>query len=223
MRWLLFLGVVPVAAAFQAFQEPAPLQGDPARGRRVFIRKQCVECHAVLGSGGKVGPDLSQVGKGRSFYELVGQLWQHSPRMIESMADKKVKWPTFKIREMADLISYLYYLNYFGKPGDYKKGKKAFTEKACALCHSIGGQGGDRGPNLDAYGAAASSVKMVTAMWNHGPNMVTVQKDLNLEPSRFDGSEVADILAYLKASTTKLNLETEYLSPGHPQKGRIVF
>lgn len=220
MRWVLFLGVVAAAAAVQ---EPAPLQGDPARGRRVFIKKKCVECHAVLGSGGKVGPDLSQVGKGRSFYELVGQLWEHSPRMIKSMADKKVKWPTFKVREMADLISYLYYLNYFGKPGEYKKGKTAFTQKACVQCHSIGGRGGDRGPSLDTYGAAASPLKMVTAMWNHGPKMVGVQTDLNIETPRFDGSEVADILAYLRASTTKLKMEAEYLSPGDPQKGRLVF
>ena len=40
--------------------------------------------HAILGSGGKVGPDLAEVGKGRSFYALVADLWDHSPRMVES-------------------------------------------------------------------------------------------------------------------------------------------
>jgi putative heme-binding domain-containing protein len=38
--------------------------GDPARGEAVFRRKDmlCLRCHAVAGSGGQVGPDLSSVG-----------------------------------------------------------------------------------------------------------------------------------------------------------------
>ncbi len=33
--------------------------GDPAAGRRVFIRSTCIECHAHDGRGSKTGPDLS--------------------------------------------------------------------------------------------------------------------------------------------------------------------
>jgi putative membrane-bound dehydrogenase-like protein len=39
--------------------------GDANAGRRIFYRNeaaQCVRCHAINGSGGDVGPDLSQVG-----------------------------------------------------------------------------------------------------------------------------------------------------------------
>ena len=39
-------------------------QGDVARGESVFRRKDlnCFKCHAIAGSGGQVGPDLSSVG-----------------------------------------------------------------------------------------------------------------------------------------------------------------
>jgi putative heme-binding domain-containing protein len=39
-------------------------EGDPARGERIFRRKNlgCVTCHAIGGIGGKVGPDLTSIG-----------------------------------------------------------------------------------------------------------------------------------------------------------------
>src|SRR5262249_37676201 len=38
--------------------------GDPARGEAVFRRPElgCLQCHAIAGAGGKVGPDLATVG-----------------------------------------------------------------------------------------------------------------------------------------------------------------
>ena len=43
--------------------EPAPLPGDRERGREVFEGASgCGTCHMVEGSGGIVGPDLSDVG-----------------------------------------------------------------------------------------------------------------------------------------------------------------
>jgi putative heme-binding domain-containing protein len=39
-------------------------KGDPARGEEVFRRPDlgCLQCHAIAGAGGKVGPDLATVG-----------------------------------------------------------------------------------------------------------------------------------------------------------------
>ena len=219
---LTFVGLILGSGQGSATTE-SPLRGDPARGRRVFVKKKCVDCHAVLGSGGKVGPDLTGVGSGRSFFTLLGQLWDHSPRMIESMGGKGFRWPRMSETQMSDLVSYLYYLNYFDQPGDYKRGKKAFKEKACVRCHSIGGDGGSVGPPLDAYASAASPVKMLTAMWNHGPAMVRRFRMLGMKPASFKGSETADILAYLRATTTRPHTRTEYLSPGDPRAGRKVF
>jgi cytochrome c2 len=37
--------------------------GNPARGEELFAEKRCVECHALRGQGGKVGPDLGEPGR----------------------------------------------------------------------------------------------------------------------------------------------------------------
>jgi putative heme-binding domain-containing protein len=39
-------------------------QGDPARGEKIFRRNDlaCLNCHAIGGVGGKVGPDLTSIG-----------------------------------------------------------------------------------------------------------------------------------------------------------------
>jgi putative heme-binding domain-containing protein len=39
-------------------------QGDPARGERIYRRKDmlCLKCHAIGGAGGQVGPDMTSIG-----------------------------------------------------------------------------------------------------------------------------------------------------------------
>src|SRR5438046_2603787 len=39
-------------------------QGDPSRGETLFrsANMGCLRCHAIAGTGGKVGPDLSAIG-----------------------------------------------------------------------------------------------------------------------------------------------------------------
>ena len=98
--------------------------GKPLAGRKVFVKKQCVRCHAVMGNGGNLGPDLAEVGKGRSFFQLLSELWSHSPQMIQSMQDRSVPWPTFADEEMRDLTAYIYFLNFLDKPGEFQKGVK---------------------------------------------------------------------------------------------------
>src|SRR4029450_12919856 len=58
---------------------------DPASGARVFESAGCVKCHAVAGSGGKVGPDLSHTARAHSFYDLAAAMWNHLPRMTARM------------------------------------------------------------------------------------------------------------------------------------------
>ncbi|MEP6539248.1 MAG: c-type cytochrome [Bryobacteraceae bacterium] len=42
------------------------LTGDIGNGRTLFASKGCMRCHRVHGEGGRLGPDLSSIGKSRS-------------------------------------------------------------------------------------------------------------------------------------------------------------
>jgi len=52
------------AAELAEIASKAMKNGDPARGERIFRRKElaCTTCHAIGGVGGKVGPDLTSIG-----------------------------------------------------------------------------------------------------------------------------------------------------------------
>ena len=76
---------------------------------------------------------------------------------------------------------------------------------------------------IEKFKAAMSPIKMVTAMWNHGPAMVATQRSLELEVPKFFGSEIADILAYLKGTATSAGERADFLRPGEPDRGRVVF
>lgn len=43
----------------------APVPGSPARGLAIYQRSECAACHTIRGSGGGIGPDLSDIGASR--------------------------------------------------------------------------------------------------------------------------------------------------------------
>jgi cytochrome c oxidase cbb3-type subunit 3 len=44
----------------------APVPGDPAKGRQVYLRNGCPSCHRIGAEGSIFGPELTRVGAGRS-------------------------------------------------------------------------------------------------------------------------------------------------------------
>jgi putative heme-binding domain-containing protein len=60
--------------------------GDPARGKAVFADPQgagCIRCHRVAGTGGDVGPDLSDIGGKLDREHLVEAVLQPSRQIVE--------------------------------------------------------------------------------------------------------------------------------------------
>ena len=50
------------------------MKGDAASGKEVFFKTkglECATCHKVAGQGGKIGPDLSDVGKRQSKRQIL--------------------------------------------------------------------------------------------------------------------------------------------------------
>ena len=63
----------------------AEVPGDPSRGRRLYLsRGSCSDCHRLNGSGGRLGPDLSDLGWRRAPAHIRASIAEPS----ESMADE---------------------------------------------------------------------------------------------------------------------------------------
>jgi cytochrome c2 len=200
-----------------------PLQGNPFRGRELLSEKLCTQCHSVLGHGGHVGPDISTAVAEKTWLELVGDFWNHTPRMIDAMGRKGHPWPTLERREMADLLSYLYYLRLFDDPGDAGRGSIAYSQLNCSTCHSLGGRGGSSGGPLDRFSAYPSPVLLAQAMWNAGPAMQRVQLARERAIPIFAGDEMADIQAFIRARGLRIDRRVELLPLPDPSKGAAVF
>src|SRR5262245_38112204 len=70
------------------------LPGRPELGRQFFAAKGCIECHAVGGVGGKVGPDLIERGVRQSPVEFAATIWNKAPAMAEAMKARGIALPT---------------------------------------------------------------------------------------------------------------------------------
>ncbi len=219
----LFLFLHTISLPALAADQPLELSGDPAKGRDVFIGKGCIKCHSIWNSGGKLGPDLTRIGMGKSLLGIAGSLWTHTPKMVELMEKRGVSRPLLSEQEMQDLVFYLYYLNYFNEPGDPAVGQRTFSEKGCINCHSVAGSGGSVGPRLDTYEKYSSPLFVAQAMWNHGPKMAAAMRQAGVTKPRFDGKDMADLLAFIRRNARRPLASGKLLFPGDPTVGRQLF
>jgi len=199
------------------------LPDDPSKGQELFVKKGCVQCHSIRGEGGNIGPDLGRKVFNLSLIQIAGEIWNHCSIMSQKMEELKMPWPTFSGNEMAELIAFLYYLNYFDEPGDASTGKNLFSDKGCIKCHSIGEEGGKVGPPLDQMSQYASPVFIVQSMWNHCKDMVSKMKELGIEVPAFRNHEVVDLFAYIRTAGKSGRRESVYSSPGNPKMGEKLF
>jgi cytochrome c2 len=197
--------------------------GNPTAGRRIVVERGCVRCHSIWGNGGTLGPDFAVVGAGRSMQQLAGLFWNHTPRMIETVRNRGFAWPTFTEAELADVISYVYYVKLFDEPGAAELGAHWFTVKRCAECHAVGGAGGRIGPPLDGYARYIGPIMLAEGMWNHGPAMQARQAAQGVPIPTFQGREMADIQAYIRRASTLRHREVVLLEAPSPAAGERLF
>ncbi|MBI3982599.1 MAG: c-type cytochrome [Gemmatimonadetes bacterium] len=204
-------------------QESPRITGDPIAGRRMFVERGCVDCHSIWGNGGTLGPDFALVGAGRSLQQLAGLFWNHTPRMIETVRRRGVAWPTFTADELADFISYVYYVKLFDEPGSPELGERWFREMRCRECHSLGGVGAAVGPALDSYARYPAPIRLAQGMWNSGPAMRARLAARGVPLPVFLGREVADLQAYIRQASSLGSRDLRFLEPPDPNAGRRLF
>jgi cytochrome c2 len=225
VKWTsIWVSVLLFGALGQTIAQPLfSSTWDPLAGSRVFGNKGCSKCHTIHGEGGEGGPDLTRITGRRSFYDLTAAMWNHLPRMIEEMRQRGIRRPRLSPQETGDLIAFLYTLDYFDPPGNAEVGKRLFTQKKCVVCHQVGGVGGVVGPNLDFLEQYGSPIIIAVAMWNHGPAMLEAMRVKAIERPTFKGSELLDIIAYLKSASKAPATGPLYVFPGRADEGRRLF
>ncbi len=219
---LACLGALLVSLMAAGEGDPT-VSGDPFRGRDLLSEKLCTQCHSVWGHGGLLGPDITTAVSGKSWLDLVGDFWNHTPRMIDAMTERGHAWPTLTRDEMSDLLSYLYYLRLFDEPGDLRRGAIAYSELGCSSCHTLGGKGGPGGGPLDRFSAYPSPVVLAQAMWNAGPAMQREQLARGTRIPQFAGKEMADIQAFIRSRGVRADRRVQLLPLPDPSRGAAVF
>jgi len=216
---ILLLGS-PVPSLAQATAE---LSHDPLLGSQVFENKGCSKCHAVNGLGGTGGPDLGRIQECCTFNELAATLWNHAPLMGADMEEQGIEYPQMTAAEAANLLNFLFTLNYFDAPGDVTAGMHLFTHKKCFVCHRVGDYGGDAARSLDFAGQYGSPILVAAAMWNHSAPMAEMMEERGVLRPTFEGSELVDLISYIE-STARPPVEGRvYVLPGRAEAGRTVF
>ncbi len=159
-------------------------------GHKIFQSAGCVKCHQTV-------EDLAARVPGMTLTEIAAEMWNHAPRMAAARAPAVQLAPG----QMRDLVSSFWAAKFFEDAGHAASGSRVFASKNCDICHNDASSGA---PRLPAQGRDFDGATMVSVLWRHGPRMLDQMKTKGIEWPRFDGKQMADLIAYLNNK------------PGHP-------
>lgn len=144
---LLGVGALTVAGFRSPLVNPIEVK-DPqvAAGRRIYQDMNCAYCHKIRGKGGTVGPELDKV----AGEESVEWLEKHfrDPRSVTPGS----VMPQMHLLD-DEVVALTAYMKSLGGEPFTKEAPRLFAEN-CAVCHKIGGKGGEVGPDLSLIGSA---------------------------------------------------------------------
>lgn len=199
------------------------LPEDPTKGARLFAGKGCARCHALKGDGGKSGPDFGRVDLGDTQLDLAAKLWNHIPSMIIGMERAKIKKPSMTGEEFSEISTYLYFLKFFDESGNPTRGRSVFNEKGCNICHPLSNRGKKGEKGLDEFPQNLSPIFLAQVIWNHGPDMIAEMVQRGMKWPEFKGTEMMDLLEYIKTNAKGGSRETAFIIPGNPKEGKQIF
>jgi mono/diheme cytochrome c family protein len=191
-------------AFFRSVTEQSPegpmyvLPGRADLGRELYESKACIRCHRVRGTGGQIGPALSGRGLEWSATDFMAALWNKAPSMQAAMRAAGMSIPELSAEEMADLVAYLYSVNYFGEAGNPNRGRQMVTARGCLRCHSLSGQGETVANDLAEGTSLVTNNDVVAALWSHTVTGFGESGDDVMPWPEFTPVQMADLVAFLR-------------------------
>lgn len=143
-------------------------------GAKLFESKGCLACHK------------SQQFSVMSLTGVAAAMWNHATFL-------HLEPPRLNDEEMREVLSYSWAKPFFDSTGDAAKGKRIFASKRCIDCHS----GSGPGPALTDKAGTWNGITMVSALWRHGPTMLTEMKQKKIAWPVFRAGEMPDLIAYI--------------------------
>jgi cytochrome c2 len=185
-----FIGAVPLSAAIQA---------DARQGADFFVKQGCNNCHsvgeAVRAKAPGAAPNLAApMDRDYTPSGIASRMWNHAPAMWSAMGKAGMERPNVTEQDAANLFAFFYSARYFERPGDAGRGKRLFTEKKCADCHS----GSGPGPKVADWDGVRDPVALVSSMWNHAGKMKAEFAQRKIAWPQLTAQELTDLLVYLR-------------------------
>ena len=157
-----------------------------ANGQALFDSKGCAACHS-----GKTA--LTSRLKGKTLTDIAVAMWDHEPRMPAAPAP-------LSLGDMREIVSYLWAEQFFEDAGSPTAGARVFAAKRCASCHNDASHNNASGaPKLAGTGRSFNAATIVSVLWHHGPQMLDQMKTKGIAWPRFEGQDMANLIAYLNA------------------------
>ena len=110
----------------------------PERGKRLFVSKGCIACHAINGIGGHDAPPMDDhVNRGyMNPFDFAARMWNHAPGMIAAQEGAFGEQINFTGEELADITAFVHDDN-----AQHGFTEKDLTPKAMKMMHhEHGGQ-----------------------------------------------------------------------------------
>jgi mono/diheme cytochrome c family protein len=215
--------LVPARLVYAQTLHELSLPDNPLQGRVLFASRHCHQCHGFADGRTGIGPSLGDGHFAGTFLELGAALWNHVPGMSVTFDVTGVPWPRLSDEETVELVVFMNFIDYLGRPGRSEVGEQIFESNGCHNCHSVGGGEAHRGPDLAELEYFASPLYLAQRIWNHGPSMLESMREMGMPPPSFEDGDLADISAYVRQRAAPGPREAGLAAPGNPNRGADLF
>lgn len=191
----------------------AGLSESVVRGKHLWDRNNCMGCHTLLGEGAYYAPELTRVHERRGPDFIRAML--RDPEAMYPGQRRMVQYD-FTPQEIEDLVAFFAWIGTMDLNGFPPKpnlmpvavqaaaapgggtvaaiaDRPQIFNQMCIACHSLGGQGGNVGPPLDAIGASRDAEFI--ARWLENP--LAVKADAKMPKLPLTPGQIDELVAFL--------------------------